>query len=407
MIGQHLLVARALGFGLTLAVALSGALGCSPASSQADTVVVARQDLLLEVDVSGALKAIDSDTLAPPAIPGVWQFKISMMAPEGAEVKQGDPVLGFDVTDLQRQLERKQAERDTAATQAEASRAEARIGSFDSKLEIADAEAKRRKAGIQADVPEGIVAVDELAKARLDLEIAEQRVGHLSAKDRDAQRRRQANIERWEHQHQRAEASVEQLTAAIEKMSIKASRDGTVIYETNWRGEKKSVGDSVWRAGSVMQIVSLEAMEGMGEVDEVDSSRIEAGQSVSLHLDAQPDVVLHGKIASVSTMVRRQSPENPLKVVELRIELEPNDKLRLRPGMRFRGKVLTQKIEGALVVPLDAIVPTAEGPMARKRTSSGVELVPVQTGRRSETLVEITGGLELGDELARSTEAKP
>lgn len=398
--------ARLLAISVALAATLAPMSGCGSPNSAADSVVVERQDLLLEVDVSGSLRAIDSDTLAPPAIPRVWQFKISMMAPEGDEVKQGDPVLGFDVTDLQRQLERKQAERDSAATQAEGSRAEARIGRFDSELELADARAKRQKAGLEADVPEHVVAADELAKARLELELAEQRIGHLSDKDRDAQRRRDANIERWEHQHQRAEASVEQLTAAIEKMSIKAPRAGTVIYETNWRGEKKSVGDSVWRVSSVMQIVSLEAMEGMGEVDEVDSSRIAAGQSVSLHLDAQPDVVLHGTIASVSTMVRRQSPDNPLKVVELSIELEPNDKLRLRPGMRFRGKVLVEKVEGALVVPLDAIVPTAEGPMARKRTEHGVEFVPVQTGRRNASLVEITGGLQAGDELARASEAK-
>jgi multidrug efflux pump subunit AcrA (membrane-fusion protein) len=174
-----------------------------------------------------------------------------------------------------------------------------------------------------------------------------------------------------------------------------------VVYETNWRGEKKKVGDSVWRVATVLQIVSLDDMEGLGEVDEVDSSQVKVGQAVALHLDAQPDIVLRGTIASVSTMVRRQSPENPLKIAELHIKLEANDKLRLRPGMRFRGKILTEKVEDALVVPLDAIVPSAAGPKARVRRAGKLELVPVEVGRRNAKSVEILSGIEAGDTLAR------
>lgn len=389
---------------LLLALSLALGLACDLEPTDDEWVTVVRDELLIEVDVSGTLRAVDSDAINPPSVRDTWEFTISMMVPEGTTVKQGEPILAFDASELRRLLERKQAERDTAATQVESSRAQALVTYYDDGLARADADAQQRKAELKADVPEEIVAGHDLQKARMDVELARARVEHLEGKSHDARRRSEAEIARWEHQHKRAEAAVQQLSQAIEHMTIMAPRDGTVVYETDWRGQKNKVGDSVWRVATLMQLVSLDAMEGVGEVDEVDSSHIAKGQAVALHLDAQPDVVLHGTIESVSTTVRRQSPENPLKVAELHIVLLPNPKLRLRPGMRFRGKILTQRVPDAIVVPLDAIVPTPEGPMARVRRGSEVEFVPVEVGRRNNRMVEITAGLEVGEQLLRGTD---
>ena len=66
------------------------------ADRQGEWVSVARGDLVTGVEVAGTLAAVESDTLGPPQIPDVWDFKISMLAPEGTEVKKGRPVLAFD-----------------------------------------------------------------------------------------------------------------------------------------------------------------------------------------------------------------------------------------------------------------------------------------------------------------------
>src|SRR3954467_4577479 len=75
------------------------------ADRQGDWVRVTRGDLITGVEVTGTLAPIETDSLGPPQLPDVWDFKISMLAPEGIEVKQGRPVLGFDTTDLQRKLD--------------------------------------------------------------------------------------------------------------------------------------------------------------------------------------------------------------------------------------------------------------------------------------------------------------
>lgn len=382
---------------LALASVLAAACGADPQVAQ--WAAVERGALVIDVDVSGTLRAVDSSVISPPGLPGVWNYKIAMMAPEGEEVSEGQPILAFDTTELDRRLEAKSSERDSAAKQLEMKRSSAQVAEHDARLALAEARAEQSKAALKAEAPPELTAVIELDKARLDLELAEAKVAHLQRKGESTQRSERAEIERWRSQRDRAEGRVAEITASIAQMTVSSPRAGTVIYETNWQGEKKKVGDGTWRGETVMQVASLAQMEGEGEVDEVDASRVAVGQPVSLRLDAQADLELRGSIREISRTVQRQSPDNPLKVARLKLALEPREGARLRPGMRFRGKVETARIEGVLLVPLDAIVATPEGPVAHRRTSRGFEPVPVTLGRRNAERVEVTEGLDEGDEI--------
>ena len=226
-------------------------------------------------------------------------------------------------------------------------------------------------------------------------------------KSKAAGRRDQFDVGRWRSKRDRAQQRVEEITASIDGMAVKASRTGTVIYQSNWRGEKKKVGDTAWRGEPIISLASLDEMEGEGQVDEVDVSRVAVGQLVSLRLDAQADVEIRGRIVEISRTVRRASPENPLKVANVRIELEPNEDVKLRPGMRFRGTVESERVENALLLPLEAIVPTPEGPVVRRAEGLGTEEVLVELGRRAGDQVEVLSGLEEGDEVVLPSEVSP
>jgi multidrug efflux pump subunit AcrA (membrane-fusion protein) len=69
------------------------------------TVRVERGDLVIGVDITGSLRAVESSVLGPPQVHDVWQFKIAMMADEGSEVEEGQPVLAFDPSELQQRLQ--------------------------------------------------------------------------------------------------------------------------------------------------------------------------------------------------------------------------------------------------------------------------------------------------------------
>jgi hypothetical protein len=151
----------------------------------------------------------------------------------------------------------------------------------------------------------------------------------------------------------------------------------------------------------VVQIVGLGHMLGNGQVDEVDIARVADHQPVVLRLDAMPDVELHGQVASIARGVQAKSPTDPSKVVKLSIAIDAT-RDPLRPGMRFRGQIETERVASAVVVPADAVFVTPEGPVAYRRTGGGFERVRLELGRRTATMIEIRSGLAPGDRVSRS-----
>jgi HlyD family secretion protein len=384
-----------------------GLVACAPVGTDGEDSLVTVGTLLVSVDVSGTINAVDSQSVGPPPVPDMWNFKVAMMAPEGESVAEGTPVLAFDPSELSRRLDEKIAERDAAAIQLELKISGTRVARQDERLAIAQAESELRKARVKADAPAGITAVIELEKARRDLELAERNVEYLRHKSKSTARRDEADVDAWRSKRDRAENRVKQLQAAIEQMTVLAPRAGTTVIPTDSDGTKKKVGDSAWRAESVLQIVSLDEMMARGEIDEVDISRVAVGQPVSLRLEAQTDLEIRGKVEKISHTVARTSRDNPLKIAKLDLSIVEAGGVKLRPGMRFRGKVETERHEGVLLLPLAAVVPTADGPVVYRRTADGIEPVVVELGPRNAEQVVVASGLGQGDAVMRAEAVPP
>jgi multidrug efflux pump subunit AcrA (membrane-fusion protein) len=124
---------------LAAAMALTSLSCGTGAAKTEDVATVRRDDLTLGVDVTGTLRAVESDLLGPPPIPDVWDFKIAFMAPEGATVKKGDQVLGFDDTELVHALQDKENELASVKTRIEKKLADAQMARRDEELKSAEA----------------------------------------------------------------------------------------------------------------------------------------------------------------------------------------------------------------------------------------------------------------------------
>ena len=82
-----------------------------------------------------------------------------------------------------------------------------------------------------------------------------------------------------------------------------------MVYLPNRKGEKKKVGDSCWRLEQVVEIPDLRRLRADGEIDEADAGRVASGQSVTLRLDAHPEVVFTGRVAAIKSAVRQRAAE--------------------------------------------------------------------------------------------------
>ncbi len=362
---------------------------------------VERGDLVLTVEVSGTLQAVHSAPIGPPQIPDVWDFKIAMLAPEGKDVEAGAQVLAFDTSELARKLQEKQAESESAGKRLEKKEKDTEIARRNDELRLAEAESRRRKAALELQVPGDLVKHQQLRESELNLEDATREIEFLSAKLRAASRADDIALASLRAQKEAAALRVTEIVSSIEAMSVKAPRPGTVVYATSWRDEKKKVGDSAWRGERILEIPDLNAMKGQGEVDESDAGRIRVGQKARFRLEAHPDVEVAGTIASIWSTVQRQSWRSPVKVVKLMIELDATDPRKMRPGMRFRGVVETGRVAGALIVPADAVFPTASGPVAFRKSAFGYDRRILTLGSRNESSVEAKAGIDAGDRVAR------
>ncbi len=383
-----------------LVVLAAGAVfGWNRVGHEGREVAITRQDLTLTVDVEGVLRSPEAVTVGPPAVPDIWNFKISFLVPEGTEVKAGDPVIGFDTTELQQTLQDKIGERDTAAKEIDKRRSELDIERQDLELQLAESRSNLRKRALELEVPAELVARQELEGTKVDHALAQAEIAGLEQRLGQLARRSHAELAALEGKRDRAAARVVELQGFLAAMQVKAPRAGTVVYETSEEGEKSKVGDSVWRAQNVLEIPDLRHMVAEGKVDEAEMGRLRHGQPVQLRLDALPDETLHGTVSTVSKSVENRSLGDPARVVKVQIALGRPDPARMRPGMRFRGDVEVERAPGVLCLPLAAVEARA-GPASVTvvRGLSTVRVTP-RLGRRDDSCVEVLSGLVAGDRV--------
>jgi HlyD family secretion protein len=370
------------------------------ADRQGDWIRATRGDLVTGFEVTGSLASVSSESLGAPPLNDVWEFKISMLAPEGAEVKQGQPVLGFDTSELQRRLEQKSAEADTARKQIEKERADLALKTKDERLQLAEAEARLRKASLKLDTPGEIVGINERKTAEIEHAIAKRETISARARLQALESAARSRIELLQSKQQQAAAIVADTQSSIQQMTRRAPRDGTVVYSTNWRGEKKKVGDSAWRGERILEIPDLNRMKAEGEVDEADAGRVSVGQRVTLRLDSHPDEELRGTITTAGrTVQRKRGTQDPLKVLRVDISLDQTDPAKMRPGMRFQGTIELGRVKNAVLIPRESVFVAPEGTIVYRRGQLDVDAVPVTLGRQNDKSVEVTKGLAAGDRI--------
>jgi HlyD family secretion protein len=374
--------------------------GRAAASGTGDWAEVRQDELVIGVPIAGTLASVQSVRIGTPQVKEIWDYKIAFMAPEGAPVTAGQPVLGFDTSELERQLLDKQAERDSAQKELEKQETSFEITRRETELQLAEAEARQRRAALKVDVPEELVASKELAKSREDLALATREIAYLKERSRLQAQQTRTDMASMTARRDRAAARVREMEEAIRKMTVTAPRDGTVVYVATDNGEKKKVGDSCWRGQSVLEIPDLRTLEAEGEIDEADAGRVAVGQRVTLRLDAHPDDVFTGRVRSIGGAVQSKSDNNPLKVVRVDLDLDQTDPQRMRPGMRFLGTVEIERSR-TLVAPVEAVFNRADGPVVYVRRGwRHTEVRPV-LGRRNDRWVEIRSGLSAGDKVSR------
>ena len=373
--------------------------------SKDNWMTVEHRDLVLGIPTEGELRAVDSALIGPPQLRRVWNFQVSMIAPEGSEVEAGQPVLGFDTTELNQRLRQSRAEADSAEKGLEKAITDLDIQRRQLGLRLEEAQAKLRQAELQGAGSIEVTAARELEKGRIDKRFAEIEIRSLEASLEQHEIKRRMEFATLRSKLEFARTKVADQQEAIQRMNVKAPRAGTLILRSDWRGNKKQVGDRVWRAEKVLEIPDLSAMEATAEVDEQAAGRLAERLPVIFRLDAYPDQEYRANVSSIRRAVQHKSRQNPSKIVKLTLELERTDTERMRPGMRFSGTIAARTIPQALAVPVRCVASDEQGAFVEVRGVLGGlfgrRRVYPELGRRNDDYVEVLSGLSAGDRVIR------
>jgi HlyD family secretion protein len=341
---------------------------------------VKKQDLTSIISASGEVKPKKNINISAQ-VPGRI-IKIGVV--EGQEVKAGDFLLKLDSTQYEANADRDQNY--IRAANADLIQADARLkrdkNSFDRQQKLFD---------------EDLISKDQLeaAKAQFDVSAAQTNAIQFQIKQ--------------------AEASLKSTLDSLAKTTYNSPIDGMITSLRVEEGEVAIIGTMNNPGTVLLTIADLSVMEVEVEVDETDVIGVSLGQAANIRVDAFPDTVVPGKVTEIGSSALQKSTagtstqeSKDFKVV---VTLE-NPSRKLKPGLSASADIVVAEKKQALAVPISSLVlrdkeKVDKNAPAEAKEEEGVysvengrvKFVPVGKGITGGMMIEITSGLQDGQDI--------
>lgn len=227
------------------------------------------------------------------------------------------------------------------------------------------------------------------------------------------------NYEKSKSAYDKAKADIIKVRRNLGYAVITSPIDGVVISREVEEGQTVAAGFETPTLFTIAR--DLTEMQVVADVDEADIGQVEEGQRVTFSVDAYPNDTFEGDV----TQVRLEATVESNVVTYEVVISAPNPDLKLKPGLTATVLIYTLEKNNVLALSPKALrfapdqkVAEENGislqPMQVENTAlqktvwvkKGQELIEkkIQTGTSTTSLVEITGGLEEGEEVVTGME---
>lgn len=206
-----------------------------------------------------------------------------------------------------------------------------------------------------------------------------------------------------------ARAALDQARELLAKTQIRSPIDGIVIQIDVKVGETVIAGTTNI-PGSQMMVIA-DPSESLTEVhvDEADIALVRESQRADIYAAAYPDTALSGTVQSIASVAQQAAGQQSLSFL-VKILLDDQDVLEIRPGMSVRAEIYTETTDETLAVPVQAVLYDEElddEDRKREEDQPYVYIVEdgkavrkdIRTGISSDSDVEALSGLELGEQV--------
>ena len=388
-----------------------------------------KQNLASVVSASGEIKPKTYVNIGANAFGKIVKLHVR----EGDRVKKGQ---------LLAQLENVQSSADVNAMRASVQAAETDSVASDAALKTAMADLSRAKsdaerAKLDYDRATGLYQDKLIAKQDYDARKAtweQADAGVAQAVARIAQAKAQKDSAE-KHITQNS-ANLTRVSDVLRKTTYEAPYDGVITNLPVREGETVVIGIQNSPGSTLMTLADMSVITSEVKVDETDIVNVRLGQPAEVTIDAIPRKTFHGTVTEIgnNAIVRstglatsqQSSTSQEAKDFKVVVTLSdpPSD---LRPGLSSTAKITTATRSNVVSVPIQALtvrsradledkagekgsVKAASAPAEASKTKEEVqgvfvirnkkaEFVPVETGISGTTDIEVTKGLQEGDEV--------
>ncbi len=210
----------------------------------------------------------------------------------------------------------------------------------------------------------------------------------------------------------------------MKKTVVHAPINGSVIVLNSKLGERV-VGTGQFPGTEVLRLANLDSMQVEVEVNENDIVNVKPGNPVSITVDAFGERIFKGVVREISNSAISKAAGTQEEVTNFSVKIRIfNHERLLKPGMSATADIESERINNALVVPIQsvtirgssepAVTPKPEKNMVTVAPTSkaiegrqGVFVIksgrawfrPVKTGTTDNTHIIVTEGLRKGEEV--------
>ena len=324
----------------------------------------------------------------------------------GDFVKAGQLLVEIETTEMDNAMDQARAQLQSALAGLQVARSNlesARANVLNQEANLAKAQAvlanDRRQAERMAELfDKGLVSAQDRDNARTTFETSQ---AVLKAQEAQVQAAR-VQIDTADSQVKLAETQIEQQRAGVRMAQMRVDDTKIVAPFAGYVSQKAlEVGAAVSNQAAAtsnasVAIVTLQDINPVKiqmEIPEREVARIRTGAAVRLTADAYPERNFTGKIQRV---VHALDPRTRTMGIEVEI---PNPDRLLKPGMYARVVLVLDVQQGALLVPLEALVGSETRPAVLVVRGGKVVTAPVTLGATEGALAQVTKGLGPADQV--------
>ncbi|HVP52986.1 MAG TPA: efflux RND transporter periplasmic adaptor subunit [Terriglobales bacterium] len=417
------------------AVLLGSVVGFTVYQSRKNVVAVqsgrvVREDLASIVSASGEINPQTYVNIGANAFGKITRLYVK----EGDRVKRGQ---------LLAQIENVQPAADVSAMQASLQAANGDAAAADAAYNTAVADLARAKADaaqkkLDYERAQSLFRDQLIAKQEFD---AREAAWEASASGlQQAQARIIQTKAQRDAAHDRIKQAAASLTHAsdvLQKTVYTAPFEGTISNLPVREGETVVIGIQNQPGSTLMTLADMSVITAEVKVDETDIVNVKLGQLADVTIDAIPNKVFKGHVSEIgeNAIVRStgvatsQTLASSQEAKDFKVKVTLDDPPQnLRPGLSTTAKITTATRSSVLAIPIQALTirqradldPKSKGkgsvqaaapsPAQAKKAKEDIQgvfvirdgkavFVPVETGITGTTDIEITSGLQLGDEI--------